>query len=92
MSDIDYTWPVQDYVCFLSKPGPEVIKLFFTLNLTEHKILNAHKYKKYKEIRLYLGSVKPRMLLFLLINVKMKYVNSFDCFSISTFQKAFIIG
>ena len=35
------------------------------------EILNAHKYKKYQEIRLFLGSDKPRMLFFPLINVKM---------------------
>ena len=46
-------------------------KTFFMLNLVEHEILNAHKYKKYQEIRLLLGLAKPRMLFFLLMNVKM---------------------
>ena len=46
--------------CILSaKPGPEV---------AEHEILNAHKYKKIKHFS---GSYKPKMLFFLLINVKM---------------------
>ena len=30
--------------------GSEVTKLFFMLNLAEHEILNAHKYKIYQEI------------------------------------------
>ena len=41
------------------------------LKLVEHEILNAHKDKKYQEIRGFLGSDKPRMLFFPLINVKM---------------------
>ena len=53
------------------KPGPEVIKLFYALlNSVEHVILNAHKYKDIKKI-LVLGSKKPKMLFFPLINVKM---------------------
>ena len=35
------------------KPGPEVIKLFFVLNSTEHEILNAHKYKNIKKFGLF---------------------------------------
>ena len=46
-------------------------KAFFKLNLVELEILNAHKYKKYQEIQHLSGSEKPRMLFFLLINVKM---------------------
>ena len=46
-------------------------KTCFMLNSVEHEILNAHKYKKYQEIQLFLDSDKPRMLFFLLINVKM---------------------
>ena len=46
-------------------------KTFFMLNSVEHEILNAHKYKKYQEIQLFSDSDKPRMLFFLLINVKM---------------------
>ena len=29
--------------------GPEVIKIFFMLKSTEHKILNVHKYKNIKK-------------------------------------------
>ena len=39
------------------------------LNSIEQEILNAHKYKNIKKIRLFLGSDKPGMLLFPLINV-----------------------
>ena len=48
----------------------EVIKLFFMLNSVEHEILNAHKYKDFKKFG-FLGSGKPRLLFFQLINVKM---------------------
>ena len=41
------------------------------LNSGEHEILNAHKYKKSLEIRLFLGTYKLIMLFFLFINVKM---------------------
>ena len=41
------------------------------LNSVEHEILNAHKYKNIKKFGLFLGSDKPRMLFFMLINVKM---------------------
>ena len=44
------------------------------LNSAEHEILNAYKYKKYKEIQLFSGSNKRRMLFFLLINVKMSKI------------------
>ena len=30
---------------------PQGYKTFFVLNSVEHEILNAHKYKKYQEIR-----------------------------------------
>ena len=46
----------------------------FMLNSAEHEILNAHKYKKMKKNQHFSGSYKPRMLLFLLINVKMPTV------------------
>ena len=42
-------------------------KTFSMLNSTEHEILNVHKY----EYIIFLNSGKPRMLFFLLINVKM---------------------
>ena len=48
---------------------PRGYKTFYMLNSVEHEILNAHKYKKYQEIRLILGSDKPRMLFFPPINV-----------------------
>ena len=41
------------------------------LNSVEHKILNAQKYKKISRNTEVLGSDKPRMLVFPLINVKM---------------------
>ena len=41
------------------------------LNLVEHEILNAHKYKNVKKNLLISGSDEPVMLFFLLINVKM---------------------
>ena len=50
---------------------PQGYKTFFMLNSIEHEILNAHKYKNINKIRLFLGSDKPRMLFFPLINVKM---------------------
>ena len=43
---------------------PRGYKTFFMLNLVEHEILNAHKYKKYQEIQLFSGSYKPRMVFF----------------------------
>ena len=46
-------------------------KIFFMLNSVEHEILNAHRYKNIKKFRFFLGSDKPRMLFFPLINVKM---------------------
>ena len=47
---------------------------FFMLNSDEHEILNAYKYKKYQEIWLFLSSDKPRVLFFLLLNVKMPII------------------
>ena len=59
------------------------------LNSAEHKILNAHKYKKIiKKNKHFPGSDKPRMLLFLHINFKRQAIvgiltfmswNSFVC-------------
>ena len=53
------------------KTRPRGYKTFFMLNSGEHEILNAHIIQKYQEIRLFLGSVKPRMSFFPLIHVKM---------------------
>ena len=41
------------------------------IQLNEHEILNAHKYENIKEFSFFRGSDKPRMLFFLLMNVKM---------------------
>ena len=41
------------------------------LNSAEHEILNAHKYKYIKKFSIFSGLYKPRMLFFLLMNVKM---------------------
>ena len=52
-------------------PGPNVIKLFScSTNSVEHELLNAHEYKNIKKFD-FLGSDKPRMLFFPLINFKM---------------------
>ena len=64
----------EQILSFMSRPGPEVIKLFFMLNSVEHEILNAHKYKNIKNFGLFSGLDKPRMLFFPLINVKMPTV------------------
>ena len=50
---------------------PQGYKTFFMLNLVEHEILNAHKYKKYLKTQRFLGSDKPKMPFFVLINIKM---------------------
>ena len=52
------------------------------LNSAEHEILNAHKYKKYQEIQLFSGSDKPRMLIFLPLNIEMPTI-----FGILTFMR-----
>ena len=41
------------------------------LNSVEHETLSANKYKNIKKFGFFLGSDKPRMLFFQLINVKM---------------------
>ena len=46
------------------------------LNSFEHEILNAHKYKNIKKYVFFLGSHKPKMLCFPLINVKMPTIVS----------------
>ena len=51
---------------------PRGYKRFSILNAAEHEILNAQKYKKIIKIfSIFFGSHKPKMLFFLLINVKM---------------------
>ena len=56
--------------------GLEVIKMFFLLNSAEHEILNGHRYKNTKKFSVvfFSGSCKPRILFFMLINVKMPTV------------------
>ena len=49
---------------------PRGYKTFFMLNSVQHEILNAHKYKNMKK-KAFSDSNKPRMLFFLLKNVKM---------------------
>ena len=44
------------------------------LNSADHEILNAHKCKNIKKFSFFSGSDKPRMLFFMLINVKMPTV------------------
>ena len=46
-------------------------EFFFMLISVEHEILNNHKYKNIKKFQHFSGSYRPRMLFFLLINVKM---------------------
>ena len=52
------------------KTGLGVIKCFM-LNSVQHEIINVHKYKDIKKFGSYLGSDKPRVLFFPLINFKM---------------------
>ena len=47
-------------------------KTFSMLNTAEHEILNAQKYKNIMKLGFFLGSDKPRMLFFPLINVKIR--------------------
>ena len=56
----------------ISNTGPEIIKPM--LNLAEHEILKAHKHENTNINQHFAGSYKPRMLFFLLINVKMPTV------------------
>ena len=42
-------------------------------NSVEHEILNAHKNNNIKKFSFFSDSDKPRMLFFLLINVKMHF-------------------
>ena len=73
--------PLKKLACIISrsseetdnqlKSGPEVIKLFSCSTPLSMKILNAHKYKYIKKFSFFSDSDKPRMLFFLLINVKM---------------------
>ena len=55
-------------------PGPEVIKLFSCSTQLSMKFLMLISIEIYKNQLFFLGSDKPRMLCFLLINVKMPTV------------------
>ena len=57
-----------------SHPGPKILKIIFMLNLAEHEILNACKYKNVQKFTFFSGSYKPRLLFFLLINDKMSKI------------------
>ena len=65
------------------------------LNSVEHEILNAHKYKNITKFSFFLGSSKPRMLFFPLINVKCWHFNIYErkIFMLSSVEheKSFII-
>ena len=61
--------PLQIAPNYIKRPRGN--KTLFMLNSVEHEILNAHKYKKYIQNQRFSGVEKPRMVFFLLINVKM---------------------
>ena len=57
-----------------SRPGPEVIKLFFMLNSSEHEISTAHKKLKYRQIKKFLPLSLSDVVFIMLINVKMSTI------------------
>ena len=59
---------------------PRGYKTFFMHNSVEHEILNAHKYKNIKKFVFFLGSDKPRILFFPLINVRMPTIVGISTF------------
>ena len=68
------------FVSSISKPkklpwtiSPRGYKTFFLLNSAKHEISNAHKFK-FSRNSAFSSSEKPRMLFFLLMNVKMPKV------------------
>ena len=48
-----YPSALMSFLKGLIKVRPRVYKTFFMLSSVEHEILNAHKYDKYQEIRLF---------------------------------------
>ena len=52
-------------------------KTFFMLNSVEYEISNANRFKNIKKFRFLGGSDKPRMLFFMLINVKCQHLLAF---------------
>ena len=63
------TKQIRHIQAFNSQTRPRGYKTFFMLNSIEREILNVHTVKY--TYRLFLGSDKPRLLFFSLINVKM---------------------
>ena len=53
---------------------PRGYKTFSMLNSAEHEILNTSKYINIRKFSFFSGSDKPRMVFFLIINVKMPIV------------------
>ena len=53
-----------------NRPDPEVIKLFFMHNSTEHEISTAHELK-YRQIKKFLALSLSGVVFIMLINVKM---------------------
>ena len=68
---IENTILVCSDIKFIRQDQGRGYKTFFMLNSDEHEILNAHKYKNIKKFSFFSDSDKPRMLFFLLLNVKM---------------------
>ena len=60
------------FSAFPRRTGPEVIKLFFSLNSTEHEILTASKKLKYRQTKFLALSLSGVFIM--LINVKMPTV------------------
>ena len=61
---------IEIHVSKWCRPRPQGYKTFFMLSSAELETLNAHNYKNIKKQH-FSGSDMPRMLFFLLINVKM---------------------
>ena len=55
----------------MSQTWPLDYKKKIKLNSAKHEILNPNKYKSIKKFSNFSGSDKPRILFFLLINIKM---------------------
>ena len=62
-------------------------KTFCMLNSVEHEILNAHKYKNIKNSSFFPDSDKPRMLFFLLINVKIPTIVGKNCWHFNIYEQ-----
>ena len=53
------------------RPDPEVIKLFFMLNSTEHEIYTANKKLKYRQMKTFPALSLSDVVFIMLINVRM---------------------